>query len=86
MRRRDLGAIIPPIDIRLDKARVRIWEVTKTVLATGEVWYLVHLQVFYRRKASRRFTLPVRSWDELVKKLLVEIPKFKLMVLMGYET
>jgi len=86
MRKYKLGAVIPPLDFRLDKARVRIWEVTKTTLVTGETWYLVHLQVFYRRKASRRFTLPVRSWDELVKKLLVEIPKFKLGVLMGYET
>jgi len=85
MREVDLESIVAPLSFAYDGAKVSILEVTKSKLVTGVTWYFVHMQVEYRGKKSRRFTLMARSWRELLKKLLVEIPKFKLAVLMGYE-
>jgi len=80
-----LESVVPPYEFAYDGARVRILEVAKSRMVDGTTWYFVHLRIAYRGKESRRFTLYVRSWDELLKKLLVEIPKFKLAVLLGYE-
>jgi len=80
-----LDTIIPPLRFRHDNALVTIYEVTKTKLINGQSIYNVNLDITYKKKKSRRFTLFVKDWDDLLKKLLVEIPKFKLMVLMGYE-
>lgn len=81
-----LDTIVPPLRFRHDRALVTIYEVTRTRLLNGQSIYNVNLDITYRKKKSRRFTLYVKDWDDLLKKLLVEIPKFKLMVLMGYET
>ena len=80
-----LDTIIPPLRFRHDNALVTIYEVTKTKLINGQSIYNVNLDITYKKKKSQRFTLFVKDWDDLLKKLLVEIPKFKLMVLMGYE-
>jgi len=79
-----LETVIPPVRFRHDKAIVTIYEVTKTRLINGQYIYNVNLDITYKKKKSQRFTLFVKNWDDLLKKLLVEIPKFKLMVLMGY--
>ena len=79
-----LDTVIPPVRFRHDKAIVTIYEVTKTRLINGQYIYNVNLDITYKKKKSQRFTLFVKNWDDLLKKLLVEIPKFKLMVLMGY--
>jgi len=80
-----LDTVIPPLRFRHDNALVTIYEVTKTKLINGQSIYNVNLDITYKKKKSQRFTLFVKDWDDLLKKLLVEIPKFKLMVLMGYE-
>ena len=67
----------------LDGAIVTIYEVNKSRLITGETWYHVHLDIRIGRRRSRRFTLDVRNTRELKRKLLVEISKFKLMIMLG---
>lgn len=85
MRDVELEAIIPPIRFRLDGADVVVHEVFPVRLIDGSTRYGVCVHVEYRGRRSGRFTLFVRRWDELVKKLLVEIPKFKLMAIVGGE-
>jgi len=74
---------IPPISFELDGCLVTIYEVTRVELINGEKWYLVHLDIEYRGRRTRRFTLTARNTDELKKKLLVEISKLKLAHLSG---
>lgn len=81
-----LETIYPPFSFTLDGARVTIYEVTRSQLINGDKWYHVLLDVSWRGKRSRRFTLDAKGWDDLQRRLLVEISKFKLMVLMGVET
>jgi len=80
-----LETIFPPFSFTLDGAKVTIYEITKSELISGDKWYHVHLDIAWRNKRSRRFTLDVKSWEDLLRKLLVEISKFKLMILMGVE-
>ncbi|RLE94901.1 MAG: hypothetical protein DRJ96_09075 [Thermoprotei archaeon] len=80
-----LETIIPPFSFTLDGALVTIYEIPKSELISGDKWYHVYLDIEWRGKRSRRFTLDVKGWEDLLRKLLVEISKFKLMVLMGVE-
>jgi len=80
-----LESIVPPFTFVLDGCQVTVWEVIRLRLVTGDTWYHVLLSLKWRGKTSKRFPLDVRSWRELRKKLLVEIPKFKLAVMLGYE-
>ena len=86
MRKLDLEAVVPPVAFTLDGAVVRILEAVRHELITGDKSYRVTLELAWRGKRSRRFFLNVKSWDDLVKKLLVEISKFKLAVMMGWTT
>ncbi|RLE88795.1 MAG: hypothetical protein DRM97_06570 [Thermoprotei archaeon] len=82
---RSLEGLIPPIAIRVDDATVTIYEVIRSKLISGETWYHVTVDIFWRGKRSRRFSLDVRSWNELRKLLLIEVSKFKWMNLLGVE-
>jgi len=79
-----LDAIVPPHRFTLDGTTVTIWEVIKLQLVSGDTMYHVLVELSYKGKRSQRFPLDARDWKDLLKKLLVEIPKFKLAVLMGY--
>jgi len=81
-----LDAIIPPVRFTLDDAIVTIYEVNKSKLINGEVWYHVNLDIQVDKYRSKRFTLDVRNVKELKRKLLVEISKFKLLVMLGVKT
>jgi len=80
---KNIGSIIPPVSFKLDGAYVTIYEVTKSTLITGETWYHVNLDLRISQYKTKRFTLDVRNVDELKRKLLIEISKFKLMILLG---
>lgn len=83
---RSVESIIAPVSFKLDKAVITIYEVNKSTLVSGDVWYHVHLDIKIGKYRSRRFTLDVRDVNELKKKLLVEISKFKMLILMGVKT
>jgi len=80
-----LKSSIPPISFFMDGVKVTIYEVLKG--AWG--WY--HILVGFEYHAggkiikSRRFSLDVENIDELRAKLLVEISKFKLALMMRME-
>jgi len=86
MKKLDLDAIVPPLTLTVDGARVRILEVIKLELISGHKSYHVTLELTWRGKRSPRFFIDAKSWEDLVRKLLVEISKFKLAVIMGWTT
>ncbi len=83
---KNIEAIITPISFRLDNAIITIYEVNKSKLISGDTWYHVHLDIRIGKYRSQRFTLDVRNMKELKKKLLVEISKFKMLILLGVKT
>ena len=78
-----LESIIPPMRIIIDNTPVNIYEVTKSTLINGETWYHVYLSIGIGKNESRRFSLSVRNFKELRKKLLIEVSKYKFMRLIG---
>ncbi len=80
---RDLEGLLPPVRFTLDGCDVTIYEVLRSDLVNGERWYHVTLDLEYRGKRCRRFNLDAKSTPDFRKRLLVEIAKFKLMVLLG---
>jgi len=83
MRLKYLEPLIPPVSFRLDRAIVTIYEVTKSQLINGEKWYHVCLDIRIGKHRSPRFSLDVKDLKDLRRKLLVEISKFKLMIMLG---
>jgi len=73
-----LETIVVPFKFILDNATITIYEVTKSELVSGDVWYHVLLSINVNGKESKPFSLDVRNFDELKKKLLIEISKYKL--------
>ena len=78
-----LDRIIPPVQFTVEGCKITIYEVLKSTLASGDSWYHVALDIEYRGKRSRRFSLDARSTQDFRKRLLVEISKFKWMVMLG---
>jgi len=74
--------VITPIKFHYDGADVIIHEVTKSELFDRQVWYHVSLQVVWKGHRSKLFSLDVRDMDELKKRLMIEIPKFKLFIML----
>jgi len=80
-----MEARIPPQTLWLDDAKVTIVEVMRSDLITGDTFYHVFLQVEMPPFPPRRFSLDVKSFDELRKKLLVEVSKLKIFRICGME-
>jgi hypothetical protein len=70
---------IPPFFIEVDEIPVTIIEVLKTTLISGETWYHVVVQINYKGIKSRRYTLDVKSEQDLINKLKIEITKIKVI-------
>jgi len=70
---------IPPFFIEVDEIPVTIIEVLKTALISGETWYHVVVQINYKGIKSRRYTLDVKSEQDLINKLKIEITKLKII-------
>lgn len=83
MVRFSLDNVIPPIQFSLDGCKVTIYEVLRSQLVTGKTYYHVNLSLEYRGKKSKRFSIDVTSTEDLRKRLLVEIAKFKWMIMLG---
>ncbi|RLC73745.1 MAG: hypothetical protein DRI26_00205 [Chloroflexi bacterium] len=79
----ELTSIIAPFVFLLDDVVVTIYEVIPLTGVEGTKSYHVELDLTWRGVRSRRFFLDARNFDELKKKLLVEIAKFKLFILLG---
>jgi len=78
-----LDKVIPPIQFIIDNCRITIYEILKSTLISGETFYHVVLDIEYKGKRSRRYTLDAKSTVDFRKRLLVEISKFKWMVMLG---
>lgn len=70
---------LPPFSIEIDGVEVEVLEVLKTELVSGDTWYHVVVCINYDGIRSRRYSLDVRSMEELVNKLKVEITKIKFI-------
>ncbi|MEM1542786.1 MAG: hypothetical protein QXV82_09185 [Ignisphaera sp.] len=69
--------ILTPFSIVVDNVVVDVLEVLKTRLISGDEYYHVVARVNYKDIKSRSFTLDVKSMDELIIKLKVEVNKIK---------
>ena len=78
-----LDNIIAPARFRLDGVVVTIYEALKSKIVSGKTWYHVTVDFTWRGNKSRRFSIDCRDVNDLIKKLLVEISKFKWFVLVG---
>jgi hypothetical protein len=74
---------VTPFSVEVDGCPVTIYEVLKTELVSGDVWYHVVLEINYKGIKSRRYTLDVRNINNLLNKLKVEIDKIKLIDFLG---
>jgi len=74
---------IPPIFLDVDGAKVTILEITSRKWVDGSTHYIVSCQVEYGSYKSPIFQLDVKSNDELMAKLKVEVSKLKLMSYAG---
>jgi len=83
IRRLRLDSIIPPVRFRFDNAIITIYEVLKSQLVSGKTWYHVTLDIEYRGKRTRRFSLDCKDTNDFKKRLMVEVSKFKFLVLLG---
>jgi len=80
---KSLDSIIPPVRFKLDGCTVTIYEVLKSVLVSGKVWYHICLDLEYKGKRTRRFSLDAYNNKDFKKRLLVEISKLKWAVILG---
>jgi len=74
---------IPPFFIDVDGVPVEILEVGSTKIAEAIIWYHVSCRIHYKDIVSRVFTLDVKSEEELINKLKVEITKLKYIELVS---
>jgi len=72
---------IPPFSIDVDGVEATVFEVLKTQLVSGEVWYHVVVQLKYKNIVSKRYTLDVKDMKNLINKLKVEVSKIKFIEL-----
>jgi len=72
---------IPPFSIDVDGVEVTVFEVLKTQLVSGDVWYHVVVQLKYKNMVSRRYTLDVKDMKHLINKLKIEVTKLKFIEL-----
>jgi len=80
---KSLDAIIPPVRFRIDGCDVTIYEVLKSQIVSGKTWYHICLDLEYKGKRTRRFSLDAYSTEDFKKRLLIEISKLKWIVLLG---
>lgn len=76
-----LVALIPPFRIEIDGCMVTILESMKSVIL-GETWYHVVCKIKCSEVETKPFTLDVRSTKELKAKLLVEVSKLKMLMML----
>jgi len=70
---------LPPFYVEVEGARALILEVSRTEPVPGDVWYHVSTQIEYKGMRSKTFTLDVRSEEDLLTKLKMEVTKLKFM-------
>ena len=70
---------LTPFYIEVDGVTVQVVEVSKREFPTGETQYIVSVKIIYKGIHSRVFPIFVKSTQELVNKLKVEITKIKFV-------
>ena len=80
---RRLDVLIAPLTLKVDDARVEVFEVLKFEFPDGKPRYHVTCRVKWRDITSRIFFLDVYDMKDLERKLKVEISKLKMLYLIG---
>jgi len=70
---------ITPFSFELDGVIVKIIESSRQPLVSGEVWYIVSVQIVYKGINSRIFPIFIKNMKDLINKLKVEITKIKII-------
>jgi len=70
---------LPPFFLEVDGCHIKVLEVLKTELISGDTWFHVAVTIDYKGVKSRRCTLNVRNTQDLLNKLKVEITKIKFI-------
>jgi len=82
---KSLDSIVPPVRFRFDGCVITIYEVSKSELVSGDKWYHINLDIEWRGRKCKRFSMDAKDLQDFLKKLMVETSKFKWMVLCGVE-
>jgi hypothetical protein len=70
---------LPPFFIEVDGVKVEIVEVSEQKLVSGDTFYIVSCKIYYDNIVSKVFPLYVKSTQELIDKLKVEVTKLKFI-------
>jgi hypothetical protein len=70
---------LPPFFIEVDNIKVEIVEVSEQKLVSGDTFYIVSCKIHYDDIISKVFPLYVKSTQELIDKLKVEVTKLKFI-------
>jgi len=71
--------LIPPFTCEIDGIPVTVLEILKRKIVSGDTWYLAVVTIDYKGIKSRRYTIPVKSEEDLINKLKIEITKIKFI-------
>ena len=80
---RALEVLVAPVTLRVDDARVEIFEVLKFDFPDGKPRYHVTCRIRWRDVTSRVFFLDVTDMKDLERKLKIELSKLKMLYLVG---
>ncbi|MGB9760030.1 MAG: hypothetical protein ACPLZG_09420 [Thermoproteota archaeon] len=70
---------VPPFIILVDEIPVTIYEVYKSVLVSGDVFYHAVIEINYKGIRSKRYTIDAKDYNSLINKVKVEIDKIKFI-------
>jgi len=73
--------ILTPFSVEVDGVRIDILEVMKLTYPSGDKRYIVSCRMHYKNVTSKIFPLFVKSEEDLLNKLKVEVTKVKFLEL-----
>jgi len=79
-----LETIIPPVKIELDDNEVAILEVIKLEPAGKLIGYHVVVEAKVGGEKTPRFFVTVKSWEDLQRKLRIELAKWRMLKESGW--
>jgi len=74
-----LETIIPPVKIELDGSEVAILEVIKLEPAGKLIGYHVVVEAKVDGEKTPRFFVVAKSWEDLQRKLRIELAKWRML-------
>lgn len=79
-----LENIIPPVRVTVDGAEVAILEVMRLEPAGKLIGYHVTVEAKVDGEKTPRFFVTATSWDDLIRKLRIEIAKWRVLKMSGW--